>query len=114
MDYGGTSVADGLALMGTWAIQAAQATKGQIAAAGLTATVGITPMIGQNDINTEVFGIADAQKVIAFAKANPWVTYLSFWSIARDNSKQSPELGKSTNIVQSDWQFAKTFLALEN
>jgi hypothetical protein len=32
----------------------------QVHQAGLTSTVGITPMIGQNDVAGEIFTLADA------------------------------------------------------
>lgn len=45
--------------------------------------IGATPMIGQNDIRSEVFGITDAQQVVAFAEANG-LRRLSIWSANRD------------------------------
>ena len=59
MDYG--SAVDNGGQMGIDAIDAAIATESQIAALGLSAKLGVTPMIGVNDINSEVFSLADAQ-----------------------------------------------------
>jgi hypothetical protein len=50
----------------------------------LWAMVGITPMIGQNDSQGEIFGPGDASTVISFAQAHG-VTELAFWSAGRDN-----------------------------
>ena len=45
--------------------------------------VGITPMIGVNDITAETFSLDDAQTVTDFADKNG-VGMLSFWSVGRD------------------------------
>jgi Glycosyl hydrolases family 18 len=58
MDYG-ASVDNG-GQMGLDAIQAAIATEAQISSMGLSAKIGITPMIGVNDVAAEVFTLADA------------------------------------------------------
>jgi chitinase len=47
------------------------------------AMLGITPMIGVNDVQSEVFRIADANAVVAFARANK-LGLVSFWGINRD------------------------------
>ena len=46
--------------------------------------LGVTPMIGVNDITTQVFGIEDARMLEDFARANG-LGMLSMWSVARDN-----------------------------
>src|SRR4051794_24566030 len=53
MDYG--SANDNGGQMGLSAQQAASNTHNQVVAAGLTASIGVTPMIGINDTNTEIF-----------------------------------------------------------
>lgn len=82
MNYGDSYVGD----MGAYAIEAAQATRAQIRAAGLKdAAVGITPMILQNDVRANVFTLADARKVAEFARKNKsWVRFVSFWAAGRD------------------------------
>ena len=62
MDYG--SAVDNGGQMGLDAIDAAIATENQIAALGLSAKLGVTPMIGVNDISSEVFSLADAQALL--------------------------------------------------
>jgi chitinase len=91
MDYGGRpGTPDMLAL----AEQSLQATAGQLA--GLYARVGVrldqvqrwarlgaTPMIGQNDVDNEVFTLDDARGLAMFAK-NQGLGRVSLWSINRD------------------------------
>jgi chitinase len=49
------------------------------------ARVGATPMIGQNDIDGEVFTLADAEALTAFAQANG-LGRVSLWSLNRDTA----------------------------
>ncbi|MGA2434916.1 MAG: chitinase [Bryobacteraceae bacterium] len=44
---------------------------------------GLTPMIGQNDVRSEIFPVRDAAAMAQDAKENG-VGFLSFWSITRD------------------------------
>lgn len=111
MDYGPAN--DNGGRMGQNAIDAAVNTRNQIQAVGLTGTtVGVTPMIGINDVNTEVFQLSDATLLVNFALANNFITRLSFWSVARDNG-DCPNQGFASpvcsGITQSRYQFASTF-----
>ena len=47
--------------------------------------VGATPMIGQNDIPDEVFGLADAKQLVVVRAAHK-LGRLSMWSANRDKS----------------------------
>jgi len=110
MDYGSSS--DNGGAMGQDAIDAAQATESQIQEAGLSATVGITPMIGVNDTNTEIFTLADAQQVLSFANSTSYVSRIAMWSLGRDNGScagtdfASPSC---SGLTQSTYQFTETF-----
>lgn len=110
MDYG--SANDNGGQMGLSAQQAASNTHNQVVAAGLTATIGVTPMIGINDVNTEIFQLADAQMLLNFANANSYITRLSMWSVARDNGS-CPNQGFASpvcsGISQNNWAFANIF-----
>lgn len=86
MDYG-TEWTD----MGTHAITAAQNTATQLKTipkysslsnSALLSLVGITPMIGQNDVASEIFTIADTAKVARFVKDNG-VGTLAWWELTR-------------------------------
>jgi hypothetical protein len=80
--YAGTG-----AEMGTAAINAAQATLGQLKSINSSytyANVGITPMIGVND-DGSTFTLADAQSVEGWAASNG-IGRLAFWALTRDQS----------------------------
>jgi chitinase len=49
------------------------------------ARIGATPMIGQNDVDGEVFTIADAEALATFARANG-LGRVSLWSLNRDTA----------------------------
>jgi chitinase len=110
MDYG--SSMDNGGQMGLDAINAAIATEKQIAGLGLSSKIGITPMIGVNDISSEVFTLADAQALLSYAQTDPNVVRLSMWSVARDNGNSagahyaSPD---SSGIVQHPYDFSAIF-----
>jgi hypothetical protein len=110
MDYGSSS--DNSGAMGQDAIDAAEATESQIQAAGLSSTVGITPMIGVNDTNTEIFTLADAQQLLSYANSTSYVSRIALWSLGRDNGScagagfASPSC---SGLTQSSFQFTETF-----
>ncbi|MFD7863368.1 cellulose binding domain-containing protein [Streptomyces sp. NPDC059783] len=85
MDYGASYSGD----MGTYAIQAATATQAQIKGVlGLSdadawKAVAVTPMIGVNDVSTEVFKVEDATQLAAFAQEKG-LAWLAMWSGTRD------------------------------
>jgi chitinase len=80
--------------------------------------LGATPMIGQNDIQGEIFTVADAKTLVGFAAANH-LGRLSMWSINRDSQcgTSFPETGLLSNTcsgtAQSGLQFAQTFSQLQ-
>lgn len=107
MDYG--SANDNGGQMGLSAQQAASNTHNQVVAAGLTSSIGVTPMIGINDVNTEIFQLADAQSLLTFANQNSYITRLSMWSVARDNggcANQGFASPTCSGISQSNWAFS--------
>lgn len=110
MDYGASQ--DNGGQMGLDATDAASATESQIRAAGLSATVGVTPMIGVNDTNTEIFQLGDAQALLTFAKANTYITRLAMWSLARDNGScagQNYASPTCSGVSQAQYQFSRAF-----
>jgi hypothetical protein len=76
--------------------------------------VGITPMIGQNDIPEELFQTADGTQLVTWAKTKPWVGFLSFQSANRDTDLLSTELEVSSGISQPKWAFSRVFVQYEN
>ncbi|MFJ4198224.1 cellulose binding domain-containing protein [Streptomyces sviceus] len=116
MDYGASYSGD----MGTYAEQAATATQAQVKGVlGLSDSaawkaIGVTPMIGVNDVASEIFKVDDASQLVAFAKAKG-LGGLSMWSATRD--KQCPGGAKPSadatcsSIVQDAFAFSKAFAA---
>jgi len=100
MDYGDSAAPPALKTMGQYAIDAANASFRQLSdlhrsfALGFGWNqLGVTPMIGVNDITSEVFRTSDAQLLEDFARQQA-LGMLSMWSIARD--KAGP-VGQVTN-----------------
>jgi len=109
MDFGGSKPAT--QSMSDAVIAASSALKEQVqssfAAVGTSldesqawSKVGITPMIGQNDVAEEQFTIADATSVNWFARQHG-VGLVSMWSMNRDSTCQSP-LPTVITVVQND------------
>jgi chitinase len=114
MDFG--SGVDNGGQMGLDATLAATATEAQIQAAGLTASVGVTPDIGVNDTNTEIFQLADVQTLLSFAASHSYISRLSFWSVGRDNggcAGQDFSSATCSGVAQSAFQYSKAFEAFQ-
>jgi len=112
MDYG--SASDNNGQMGLDATQAAQNTHNQVIAAGLSSNIGVTPMVGINDTNTEIFQLTDANTLLNFTSSNTYITRLAFWSVARDNGgcpNQGFASPTCSGITQTNFQFSKSFEA---
>nr|WP_329601646.1 chitinase [Paraburkholderia antibiotica] len=117
MDYGSASIE-----MGTAATQAASSLYSQLdtafKSAGQTLTdaqlwqmVGVTPMIGMNDVQGETFTLADAQTLLNVARSDGF-GMLANWSVGRDQS--CPNNGAYTasdcsGITQTPYAFASVF-----
>jgi hypothetical protein len=119
MDYGDGPAPSPAGKMGTYAIQAAQSTESQLAAlepakssAQLWKMVGVTPMLGVNDITDEVFGLTDASQLEAFAH-QVGMGELSMWAATRD-VQCPPGQGSSdtcSGVAQQSFAFSKIFSA---
>ena len=120
MDYGDGAAPNPQGRMGDYAIQAATSLFQQMQSVyGSSKTeeelwqmVGITPMIGLNDVTTEVFDQQEAREVLAFAEQQG-IGRLSFWSLNRDQQNPNGVLGyvdlKSSSILQSPFEFSQIF-----
>src|SRR2546423_215249 len=99
---------------GAKAISAAKATQAQLKSlyglsdAAAWKKVGVTPMIGVNDSQNEIFYQKDAKALVAFAKT-VHLGMLSFWEQGRDANACTGALYKCTNVPQSPYEFAKIF-----
>ena len=105
MDYGSANDNGGNMLLS--AQQAAQATRNQTGD-----MIGVTPMIGVNDTNTEVFTVQNATDLMNWAKGQAFINRLAFWSLARDNggcANQGFASPTCSGVSQNTWQFASMF-----
>jgi hypothetical protein len=103
MDYGDSAAPPSAKSMGAYAIDAANSSYQQLSS--LFAThglgfgwnqLGMTPMIGVNDVISEVFTLADAQQVEDFARSKG-LGMLSMWSLARDTPGPIGQVGPSNS-----------------
>ncbi len=100
--------------MGQAAIDAATNTHNQLVSLGISAQVGITPMIGQNNTQGEIFTLSDADQLLTYARANSYVGWLSFWSLGRDNGGcpgQTTASASCSGISQTNYAFTNGFKA---
>src|SRR4029450_4097022 len=79
MDYGSANDNGGNMLLS--AQQAAQSTHNQYP----NDPIGVTPMIGQNDTQGEIFTLANASAFVTWARGQSYINRLAFWSLSRDN-----------------------------
>ncbi|MHC5258538.1 chitinase [Streptomyces sp. UC4497] len=117
MDYGASYSGD----MGDYAEQAATATQAQVKSAlGLSdadawKALAITPMIGVNDVSSEVFKVEDATQLVSFAKEKG-LGGLSMWSATRDKACEGGASDSAqptcSSIEQEANAFQKAFASL--
>ncbi|MHB8381956.1 MAG: glycoside hydrolase family 18 protein [Candidatus Binataceae bacterium] len=114
MDYGSPD-----SQMGQDAVNAAVATVSQIgvlypskSTAELDAMIGVTPMIGVNDVGGETFTLADAQLLENYAVDNGF-GLLSFWSATRDQEcaggTQTYASDDCSGVIQTQFQYSGIF-----
>jgi hypothetical protein len=122
MDYGSALAPDPVGRMGAYAIEAARNLHDQLhklyagvgkpkESAELWRMIGITPMIGQNDVAGEVFQTRDASQVFEFAMKNH-IGLLSFWSLNRDRPCERGQAAANpgcSGIAQRPYEFALIF-----
>jgi chitinase len=92
MDYGDGIAPPGRDTMGGYAIAAATATERQLRRelpGGGFSRLGVTVLVGVNDVPDEVFTLADAQALVRFARAHR-LGRLSMWSLGRDRACARP------------------------
>jgi chitinase len=104
----------GPADQGAKAIAAAKATQAQVKTifglsdAAAWKKVGVTPMLGVNDSQNEIFLQKDARNLVNFAKS-VHLGMLSFWEQGRDANACNGALFRCTNVPQSTFEFARIF-----
>jgi Calx-beta domain/Glycosyl hydrolases family 18 len=110
MDYGESAApttGPNAQTMGTYAIRSAQSTYNQLSSVytkyGKTfawSQIGVTAMLGVNDIQSEVFTVADAQALEDFARSKG-IGMLSIWSLERDNPGTLGQASHNTSGLSS-------------
>ncbi len=120
MDYGDSAAPNPSGKMGTYAIQAGTSLFTQLrnlygatpTDAQLYAMIGVTPMIGLNDVTTEIFDQAAARELVTWAKAKG-IGRLAMWSLNRDQANPAGAISyvenTSSSIVQQKFEFSKIF-----
>lgn len=118
MDYGDWAAPDPEGNMGAYAIEAAESLYDQLGAiypeksgAELWAMIGLTPMIGQNDIPSEVFTLDDAILLTDFVDEKG-IGLIAMWSANRDYGGCGSTTWVSntcSGIVQDDYAFSLIF-----
>lgn len=108
MNYGGSAPSKEMARN---AISAALKTAAQMKSMGLNTGLGITVMIGRNNVKGEVFTLADARELTAFARTHAEVRMLSMWSLGRDRScpKGTSVSPACSGVPQKPFDFAHIF-----
>jgi chitinase len=120
MDYGDSAAPSPAGHMGDYAIQAAMslfdqlktAYNGSQSDAQIWSKIGLTPMIGLNDIQTEVFDQQEAREMLAFAQQHG-ISRISIWSLNRDYQNSAGRLNYvdnfSSSLLQSPLEFSLLF-----
>ncbi|MEV4316421.1 chitinase [Actinocrispum sp. NPDC049592] len=99
---------------GAKAIAAAKATMAQVKSvyggtdAAAWKKIGVTPMLGVNDSQNEIFLQKDARALVSFAQS-VHLGMLSFWEQGRDANACNGALYRCTNVAQQPYEFSKIF-----
>lgn len=96
--------------MGDDAISAAEATLAQLEGIGMETKLVITPMIGINDVTSEVFTLEDAGQLVDYVESNDDIAGISMWSLSRDNGDVVGYVSPvGSGIEQTDYAFSEIF-----
>lgn len=120
MDYGDSAAPSPSGKMGDYAIQAATSTFNQLKGlygtsktdAQVWALVGVTPMIGMNDVQSEVFDQNEARELLTFAQQKK-LGLIAFWSLNRDRANANGAINNventSSSLAQTPYEFTLIF-----
>jgi hypothetical protein len=107
MDYGDSAAPNPAGKMGDYAIAAANSLFSQLKGlygsrtdAQLWQMVGVTPMIGLNDITSEKFDQQEARELVSFAQQKG-IGRVAFWSLNRDQQNAAGAIGYVDNTSSS-------------
>jgi hypothetical protein len=125
MDYGDSAAPNPQGLMGDYSIAAGESLFSQLKSVyGTTKTdaqlwqmIGITPMIGMNDVQTEIFDQQEARELLAWAEQHQ-IARISYWSLNRDKQNSQGTLNHvdltSSSVLQTPYEFALIFDQIKN
>lgn len=119
MDYGDSAAPSPTHQMGKYAIDSANSLFNQLStlygtsktSTELWGMIGVTPMIGLNDVTTETFDLDAARQLLAFAQQKG-MSRISIWSLNRDTASTTSKTyvdTTSSSIVQNKWDFSLIF-----
>jgi len=118
MDFGDGAAPHPSGRMGQYAIQAVKSSARQLAHVGFPlgsnpyASLGVTPMIGQNDAGDEVFELSDATTLLHWAKQHK-IGRIAYWAAQRDKECSGGVNHNASDtcsgIVQTPGAFSKIF-----
>ena len=112
MDYGNYYAPEPDNNMGYYAKLSAVKTREDLDDIGLNETnIGITVMIGQNDVKEEIFNTYDATYLLRWCRKTDYIKFMSYWSLNRDNGKGEGQQCSCnwSSIKQEDFEFCKYF-----
>lgn len=80
------SAPNGQTAMGSYVISSVEGLKSSLDTLGYSKTqkLGVTVMIGQNDVQSELFSKEDAKQLVKWVKKTPLVSFLSYFSFDTD------------------------------
>lgn len=126
MDYGDENAPDPKGKMGQYATEACDAAAIQLTQlfgqynvnltlSEIYAMLGLVPMIGVNDVPSEVFYLEDAQYVLDYAFDSS-LGQISMWSLNRDQpcTEKHKDSTKCSGIDQKHYAFTDIFKAYAN
>ena len=119
MDFGDSAAPSPANQMGNYAIDSANSLFNQLgtlygtskSSTELWGMIGVTPMIGLNDVTTETFDLNAASELLAFAEQKG-MGRISIWSLNRDTASTAAKSyvdTTSSSIVQKQWAFSSLF-----
>lgn len=123
MNYGAAEAPNPGGRLDEYAAQAALSARNQLrqvfpgdSDAELMRRIGLTPMIGINDVASEQFSVQEAHDLTAWAN-DAEVGMLGMWALGRDKPCEGPTTQTSpdcSGVAQRPWDFAKAFGAFDN
>ena len=110
MDYGSYYAPNGKTDMAKYSIKCLEKVKSQLSQYNLK--IGLTNMIGLNDVIDEIFTLDNAKELLDYGTSHDNIYLLSFWCLNRDNGNKINYQyadSKYSGIEQDLFDFTKIF-----